>query len=62
MYRLELWFRKKDETIAKELLGPQPRPRHRVCGVTHRASWLLALPLHSPPPGPYPLPMRAQNE
>ena len=40
MYRLELWFRKKDETIAKELLGPQPRPRHRVRGATHRASWL----------------------
>ena len=26
MYRLELWFRKKDEAVAKELLGTRRAP------------------------------------
>jgi len=36
MYRLELWFRKKDEVIAKELLGPRRAPAI-VCAVLRTA-------------------------
>ena len=50
MYRLELWFRKKDEAVAKELLGTRralpPRARRSTLST-------VAFALPSPPP-PHP--------
>ena len=50
MYRLELWFRKKDEVIAKELLGPRRAPAI-VCAVLHTEHRGLSV-ARSPPPSP----------
>ena len=52
MYRLELWFRKKDEAVAKELLGTRRAPA-TVCRST-LSTVALALPAPPLPPDPSP--------